>query len=394
MKQTPPMKQLLPALLVGSVVLLGGCGWIKSKTSKKENIAPPKALAVLAPTLDVQRVWEATVGDGAKQSGVRIGPAVVDGKLYAASVDGVIAALDAASGKTLWRTKTKLAFAGGPAVDGGVVVAGTLDGEVAGYDAGSGAERWTTTVSSEVISAPAMSLGTAVVRANDGHLYGLDANDGSRKWTYDRTSVPLLSLRGNGPPLIDGSVVYDGADSGKILALRLDNGGTVWEQRIGLGEGKSEVERLSDADGTLVLDGGVLYVAGYRGAVMALAANLGRPQWTRELSSYTGVAVSASQVYAVDADSNVWALDRASGSSMWKSDAFLHRWLSEPAAQGQFVVVGDIEGYVHWLAAADGKEVARHQLSKAPIRAKPVVIGDTVYVEDEQGRIGAYRAAL
>ena len=125
-----------------------------------------------------------------------------------------------------------------------------------------------------------------------------------------------------------------------------------------------------------------------------VAANLGRPQWTRDLSSYTGVAVSASQVYAVDNDSNVWALDRTSGSSMWKSDTFLHRWLSEPAAQGEYVVVGDIEGYVHWMAASDGREMARERLGKAPIRARPVVVGDTVYVEDDEGRIGAYRAAL
>jgi outer membrane protein assembly factor BamB len=319
---------------------------------------------------------------------------VADGKLYAASVDGVVAALDANSGKTLWRNKTDYEFSGGPNVDGDVVVAGTLNGEVVAYEAGTGAPRWNTTVSAEVVSAPALSLGTAVVRSNDGHLFGLNAKDGSRLWTYDRTTVPLLSLRGNGAPLIDGSVVYDGTDGGKVLALRLDNGATIWEQRVSLAEGKTEVERLSDSDGGLTIDGGVLFAAGQHGSVVAMAANLGRPQWTRDLSSYTGVAVSASQVYAVDNDSNVWALDRTSGSSMWKSDAFLHRWLSEPAAQGEYVVVGDIEGYVHWMAAADGHEVARERLGKAPIRARPVVIGDTVYVEDDEGRIGAYRAAL
>jgi len=388
------MKRLVPLVLTSAVVALSGCHWMKNKSQKRENIAPPKALAELSPSLNVQALWNVSVGDGAKNSGVRIGPSVVDGKLYAASVDGVVAAFDASSGKSLWRNKTDFNFAGGPSVDGGVLVAGTLNGEVVAFDAASGANRWNTTVSAEIVSAPALSLGTAVVRSNDGHLFGLDAKDGSRKWVYDRTSVPLLSLRGNGAPLIDGSVVYDGTDGGKVLALRLDNGATVWEQRVSLSEGKTEVERLSDSDGTLVLDSGVLYAAGHRGSVVAMAANLGRQQWTRELSSYTGVAVSASQVYAVDTESNLWALDRASGSSMWKQDAFLHRWLSEPAAQGEYAVVGDIEGYVHWVAAADGKEVARQRLSKDPIRARPVVVGDMVFVEDEQGRIGAFRATL
>lgn len=388
------MKRVLPLLLASAVVALGGCGWMKNKSSKRENIAPPTPLAQLNSSLSVQRLWEASAGDGARSSGVRIGPAVAGGKLYAASVDGVVAAFDAASGKSLWRNKTKFAFAGGPAVDGDLLVAGTLNGEVLAYDAGTGAERWNVSVSAEVISAAGVALDTVVVRSNDGHLYGLDGTSGARKWVFDRNAVPLLSLRGNAAPLIDGSVVYAGADNGKIFALRLDNGATLWEQRVALGEGKTEVERLNDSDGELVLDGGVLYAAAYRGSVMALAAGNGRPQWARELSSYTGVAVSASQVYAVDADSNVWALDRNSGSSMWKQDAFLHRWLTAPAAQGDYIVVGDIEGYVHWLAASDGKEVARERLSKDPIRARPVVVGDTVYVEDEQGRIGAYRAAL
>lgn len=374
-----------------AAIALGGCGWFGNKSSKKENIQPPRPLAELVPTLNVQKTWEASVGNGAGKSGVRVGPAVADGKLYAIGVDGTIASLDAASGKTLWRTNTKLEFTGGPAVDGGLVIAGTLNGEVAAYDAGSGIERWMITVSSEVVSAPALSLGTAVVRSNDGHLFGLDASDGSRKWTYDRTPVPLLSLRGNSAPLIDGSVVYDGADNGKVLALRLDNGATVWEQTVALGDGRSEVERLNDVDGELALDGGVLYGVGYRGSVVALSANLGRPQWTRELSSYVGLGVGVSQVFAVDADSNLWALDRAGGSSMWKQDAFQYRWLSAPTVQGDYLVVGDVEGFVHWLSQADGKEVARQRLSKNPIRARPVVAGDSVFVADEKGHIGAYR---
>lgn len=381
-------------LAVGIAALaLGGCGWFGSKSAKKENIQPPKPLVELVPTLNVQKTWDASVGDGAGKSGVRIAPAVADGKVYTISVDGVVAAFDAANGKSLWRTKSKLELAGGPAVDGGLVLAGSLNGEVAAYDAASGAERWTTKVSSEVISAPALSLGVAVVRSNDGHLFGLDANDGTRKWTYDRTTVPLLSLRGNGAPLIDGSVVYDGADNGKVIALRLDNGATLWEQTVAIGEGRSEVERLNDVDGELALDGGVIYAAGYRGSVVALSVNLGRPQWTRELSSYTGVGVGASQVFAVDADSNVWALDRAGGSSMWKQDAFQYRWLSAPTVQGDYLVVGDVEGFVHWLSQADGKEVARQRLSKNPIRARPIVAGDSVFVADEKGRLAAYRIA-
>lgn len=112
----------------------------------------------------------------------------------------MVAAFDAASGKSLWRNRTKFAFAGGPAVDGDLLVAGTLNGEVLAYDAGTGAERWNVSVSAEVISAAGVALDTVVVRSNDGHLYGLDGTSGARKWVFDRNAVPLLSLRGNAAP--------------------------------------------------------------------------------------------------------------------------------------------------------------------------------------------------
>lgn len=385
------MKRLGLVLICAAGVAATGCSWLKNRSQRNENIQPPKPLVELSPTLKVQRVWEESVGKGAHRSGVRVGPTVVDGKVYAASVNGRIASIDAASGKTLWSKSTDFEFAGGPAVEGDVLVAGSLNGEVVAFDAHTGEQRWNVQVSAEVVSAPAVAQGTVIVRSNDGHLTALDAADGKRRWVYDRTPVPLLSLRGNSPPLIDGSVVYDGADSGRVFALRADTGATIWEQRIGAGEGRTEVERLSDVDGPLTLDGGSLYAVGYRGALVALSANLGRPQWSRDLSSYTGVALSASNLYAVDADSNVLAVDRVGGASVWKNDAFLHRWLTTPAAQQDYLVVGDVEGYVHWLSQSDGKEVARERLSKDPIRAQPVVVGDSVFVEDDAGRIAAYR---
>ena len=126
-------------------------------------------------------------------------------------------------------------------------------------------------------------------------------------------------------------------------------------------------------------------------ATAALIAQSGRPLWTHDLSSYTGVALSASQIYVADADSSVWALDLRSGSSEWKQDGLKYRWVSELAVQGETVVVGDFEGFVHWLSISDGSFVARARLSKHPIEAAPIVVGDVLYVEDIGGEIGAFR---
>jgi outer membrane protein assembly factor BamB len=186
-------------------------------------------------------------------------------------------------------------------------------------------------------------------------------------------------------------VVFVGEDNGKVVAVRANDGGELWEQQIAAGEGRSDAERLQDVDGAIKVDSGVVYASGYRGQTAALIAQSGRPLWTHDLSSFSGVALSASAVYAADADSGIWALDVRSGASEWKQDGLKYRWVSEPAVQGDAVVVGDIEGFVHWLSISDGKFLARTRLAKEPIAAAPIVVGDVVYVEDIEGEIGAFR---
>jgi outer membrane protein assembly factor BamB len=201
----------------------------------------------------------------------------------------------------------------------------------------------------------------------------------------------VLSLRGNASPLIGNGFVYDGYDSGRVVAVRQADGAQAWSQVLSTGEGRTEVERLADADGQLFLDNGQLFASSYRGQVVAFYADSGRPSWSRELSSFAGLAVGPTVVVVSDAEGNVWAFDRQSGANLWKQDALLHRWLSPPAIVGDYAVVGDLEGFVHWLSLTDGSFAARERLGKKPIESAPTVSADTLYVEDSSGRIGAYQ---
>ncbi len=382
---------------------LSGCNWLKN-LGKKDNVEPPTELTELVPTTQIDRVWSESIGSGAGDSGAHLSPAHAEGRLYAASVDGSIEAIDAATGRTLWskrvgerngmlwrRTDNTVRWSGGPSVAGDLLVVGGLDGQVHALSAADGAARWNVQLSSEVVTAPAIADGVVVVRTNDGRVVGLDANDGSRKWASDQ-SVPPLSLRGNSAPLIANGVVYDGFDNGRVVAIRLDDGAELWTQTLASGEGRTEVERLADVDGDVATDGATLYAVGYRGQVAALALESGRPLWQRDLSSYAGVAVGDSAVVVVDSEGNVWAFDRSSGANLWKQDQLKYRWLSAPAIQGNYVVVGDFEGYVHWLTLDEGKFAARERLGKKPIESAPLVVADMVYVENTEGNIGAYRA--
>src|SRR5262249_27200568 len=182
-------------------------------------------------------------------------------------------------------------WSGGPTVEGDMVVVGTLEGTVEAFNAADGSDLWAAQLSSEVINAPAIGSGIVAARTNDGRVFGLDVRNGNRLWVFDRTNVPILSLRGNGAPVIDGGVVFVGEDNGKVIALRANDGGELWEQQIASGEGRSEIERIEDVDGSLKVDGGVVYASGYRGQTVALIAQSGRPLWTHDLSGYTGVAL-------------------------------------------------------------------------------------------------------
>ncbi|WP_430390181.1 outer membrane protein assembly factor BamB [Dyella sp. 20L07] len=399
MKRSAMKRVLLVALT--SLVALAGC-----HSFKKENVQPPTPLAKdFKPTLEVTRVWTNSVGKGAGDSGVRLRPAFADGVLYAASTDGKLAAFDAASGKTVWtkssrtqgwfgwgdKKRADALYAGGPMVSGDLLVVGTLDGHIYGINAKDGSPRWESVVNSEVISSPIISGNLVIARTQDGRLYGFDSATGERRWVYDQDTVPLLSLRGNGPMLVANGVVFYGSDAGKLVALRLDNGEKLWEQAVASGEGRTEIDRLSDADGAILLDGSTLYTAAYHGNMVAVDGPSGRPLWGRPFSTFTSLDITPNAVYGVNDESQVWAFDKNGGADMWKNDALKYRWLTGPAVQGDYVVVGDLEGYVHWLQTGDGALAARERLSKKPIRAQPLVVGDTVYVEDEKGRIGAYR---
>jgi outer membrane protein assembly factor BamB len=395
------MKRVLLITLTSSLLVVAGC-----HSFKKDNVQPPTPLAKdFNPTVQVTKVWRSSVGAGAGDTGVRLRPAVVDGVLYADSTDGKLVAIDAASGKTLWSKSSRThgwfgwgdkkrkdaVYAGGPAVAGDLLAVGTLDGHVYGVNAKDGSPRWEAELVSEVLASPVVLGDLVMVRTQDGRVYGLDAATGERRWVYDQGSVPLLSLRGNGSLLAANGVVFFGSDDGKLVALRMDNGSKLWEQKLASGEGRTEIDRLNDVDGAILLDGSILYSAAFHGNLMAVDGPSGKPLWTHPFSSFDSLAAGGNAIFGVNEDSQVWAFDKSGGADIWKNDALKYRWVTGPAVQGDYVVVGDMEGYVHWLQTGDGALAARVRLSKKAIRAQPLVVGDTVYVEDVKGHLGAYR---
>ena len=389
-------------LLLAGAVALGGCSSIKNMfSSKKSQALKPAELTEFTATAKADRVWSASVGKGEGRLGARQGPVVADGRVYAAGSEGV-GAWDLQTGKQAWfhedkpekkdkdKDAKRLAISSSPGVGDGLVVVGGLDGDVLALDAATGATKWKAKVTTEVLAAPAVGQGFVLVRSIDGRVTAFDAESGERRWFWAKETPPL-TVRGNSSPLLVPGGAFVGNDDGTLSALTLSNGRLLWEQIVSPGEGRSELDRMSDVDGTPVLDGTTLYVTSFKGQTLAIDGPSGRPMWSHDAGGAGAVGIAPDSVLVSDPKGTVWALAKADGSALWQQPALARRVVSAVAVQGDYVVVGDIEGYLHWMRLQDGAFAARARAAKDPIRGRPVVADGLLVVEDTDGGLSAWR---
>lgn len=376
-------------LLVSLVV--AGCGTVGNFLAGKDNSAPPAKLEKFESSVAVQTVWSKDVGSGSDEQYIKLPPVVEGDKVFAADRKGRVSAYGAANGQLLWETQTKAPISGGPGSGEGLVLVGTSEGEVIALNADSGEIAWRAQVSSEVLAPPRAAQGVVVARTIDGKLFGLDAKQGKRIWVYEQ-SVPALTLRGTSAPLLVGDKVIAGFASSKLAAITLNEGKLLWEASVAEPRGRSELERLVDISGELQVADDIVYVASFQGRVAAVDIESGRALWARNMSSNAGTGVGEDNLYVTDAQSHVWALDRRDGGTLWKQIKLQARSVTAPAVYGDYVVVGDFEGYLHWMSREDGSFVARTQIDDDGIIAAPVVVDGTLYVSGSGGVLAALRA--
>jgi len=381
-----------PIIFAALLFLLSGCGTgqaIKEYISGEDNTEPPTPLADFTPSAEVKELWSKSVGDGTDEQYLKLTPAIAHDKVFIADSEGEIKALSAISGKLIWDKDTDLPISGGPGADDDLVLIGTSEGEVIAYEPETGEEIWRTQVSSEVLAPPRQAGDIVIVRTIDGKIFAIDAIDGQRLWIYDRT-VPALTLRGTSTPVISEDIVIAGFDGGRVAALELKTGKLIWETRVAVASGRSELERMVDIDAEPVIVEGIIYVVSFQGRITAMELEGGRKLWSRAISSHAGLSVDANQVYVTDENSHVWALDRYSGTSVWKQEKLQARAVTAPAIMGDMVVVGDIEGYLHWLDKLSGEFVARSKVSGARILVSPVVADGILYAYSSDGTVNSY----
>lgn len=379
------MKLFSRGALALCALVLAAC----ASNDSKEDTDPVK-LVEISSSVDLRRVWSASIGKIDHKRYSMLQPAVGAGLVIAANNKGEVIAFERDTGKRRWKTGLGLPLSGGVGVGLGMAVVADYQGRVVALDLETGSERWTGQLSGEVVSAPAVGSGMVVVQTVDGRLIGLDATSGIEQWSHS-TVLPILTLRGTASPTISAGVVFAGLDNGKLIALDAREGIMRWEQRVAIPQGTAELERVVDIDGAPLVRGELVLAASYQGRVVALSREDGRGLWARDASTHHAVDVGAGRVYLSDAGGSLYAYNVGNGQIVWSNDQLLRRRLGGPAYFGDSLVVGDLEGYLHVLDPADGSFVGRERVDSNPLRIPLVVDGNLLFALSDGGKLVALR---
>ena len=374
------------------ILLLTGCSYIPwFGDDEKIEIEPrePAELEDISQELVLQRNWSASGSGDADEKYIRLRPYFFSDKVAFADTNANIAVYEVANGKRVWSRSLSGNLSGGVGGDAQTLVVGNINGDVIAVRSQDGTDAWLTALPSEVMAISPGFEGVVVVRTNDSRVHGISIESGEVLWAISQSS-PALTLRGVGAPLIRDGVAYIGLDNGKLIAVSISNGNLIWESRVSVPSGRSELDRIVDIDGQLAADEGFIYAASYHGRVVAIDRNNGRIEWARDIASITGVSSDDNLVYVTDRDDSVWALQKATGVTEWRQDKLFYRELSTPVTLDNIVLVGDYRGYLHALAKDDGRLVARTNLGKQPIQTSTSPSAVISYIVDTSGRLAAY----
>ena len=369
--------------LVAVVFIFSACA------SDEEKELEPTKLVDIETKVDVKRLWSAKIGASAEFLLVALQPASDGNRLYAASRNGNVVALDPDTGKAAWRTELDMDLSSGPGVGDGLIVVGAADGMLIALDADSGAELWRANVTGETLARPIIKDGVVITMSIDNRLHAVSAFDGAERWTVEQPT-PNLTMRGSASPVLVGTSVLAGFDNGRLVAVNIATGNTEWEAMLSPPTGRSDLERLSDVDGVISVVGQDIYASGYQGSLVALASESGQVLWAREVSSYEGVSADWNNLYTVDEEGVVIALTRRTGDESWRQISLVRREPTVPIPFQTTVVVGDLEGYLHFFSNFDGDPVARVRAGSKAISIEPVVVADRLIVQGDDGSVSAY----
>ena len=356
------------------VVLAAACSSTKPK---------PQPLEPLTPKIAGSQAWSQRI-DGVQ---FPLAAVVTPGVFSVAGNDGTVLAVDAQTGREVWRGQAGAKVAAGVGSDGRFAAVVTRDGELVVFE--QGRVKWRKALLARVATAPLVAGERVFVLGVDRAVQAFDVIDGRKLWALQRPGDALTLAQGGVLAAFkDTLVVGQGPRMAGLDPLR----GTVrWEVTVGSPRGANEIERLADLVAPATRVGDVVCARSFQAAVGCVNAERGVLLWSKNVGGTDGVAADEQFVFAADASDRLTAWKAASGEVAWTSDKLQYRGLSAPLVVGKTVVFGDADGVVHWLSRDSGEAQLRLPTDGSAIVAAPVVSGNTMLVVTRNGGLFAFR---
>ena len=378
------MKPIFAAVL--AALLISGCSTFQQVLPAKD-MNPPKALKEFKPTVGVKTLWQVSTGSSAGKDYVRINPYIDENTVIVAGGRSV-SAWNKNNGAKLWQVGLDEELSGGVSGTGSLILVGSNNGGAFALDRQSGKVVWKQRLTSEVVAISPPANGIAAFRTSDGRLSGLNLQSGEVLWQQVRQGSPL-SLRGASTPVTVGGMVIAGFDSGVFTAFDMQSGRALWEATLSVPRGQGDLDSVTDVDGKMKAVGEALFAASYNGLIMGINMRDGKPAWSAPYSSYSGLDADANGVYTTSISGLFWKLDPQTGKPVWKMDDLERRQLTAPTIVGNYVVVGDYKGVLHWINTSTGLLAARVQGDPAGYTVAPVLDGNVIYTLGRSGVLSA-----
>ncbi|MBZ0332776.1 outer membrane protein assembly factor BamB [Marinobacter sp. AL4B] len=358
----------LIAVSAALAVLLAGC-------STTDTFEQPAPVPEIETSVEFERVWSMSVGDGHDGEFLQLAPLYAGDVIYAASADGEVVSVAAEDGKVVWEKELDERIFAGPGADGRQLYLVTRDAELVALSSEDGSENWRVDLPTEVLASPQSNGSLVVVQTTDGRVISFDTDKGEQIWQYE-AQVPVLTMRTAAAPLVGADIVIASFANGRVIALTAENGQPVWQYQVGQAQGRTELERLVDIGGQpLVLDSAIM-VVGYQGKLALIEIRSGQEIWSRSASSYYSPAIGNGNIFLAAANGNVVALRGNDRRELWVQSDLAWRQVTRPAVTGEYMVVGDYEGYLHILEMSDGRLVGQTEYDSDGIRVPVEVLSN------------------